>query len=47
MFEAPGKPVARVVDHRIDLIDPMEPPPCLRLYRMPEDELLAVKCISD
>ena len=48
MFEAPGKPVARAVDHRIDLIDPMAPPPCPRLYRMSEDELLAVKhTISD
>ena len=44
MFEAPGKPVARAVDHRIDLIDPMAPPPCPWLYRMSEDELLAVKC---
>ena len=48
MFEAPGKPVARAVDHRIDLIDPMAPPPHPRLYRMSEDELLAVKhTISD
>ena len=48
MFEAPGKPVARAVDHRIDLIDPTAPPPCPRLYRMLEDELLAVKhTISD
>ena len=44
VFEAPGKPVARAVDHRIDLLDPKAPPPCPRLYRMSEDELLAVKC---
>ena len=48
MFEAPGKPVARAVDHRIDLIDPTAPPPYPWLYRISEDELLAVKCtISD
>ena len=48
MFEAPSKPVARAVDHRIDLIDPTALPPCPRLYRMSEDELFAVKCtISD
>ena len=48
MFEAPGKPVARAVDHRIDLIDPTVPPPCPQLYRMLENELLAVKyTISD
>ena len=48
MFEAPSKPVARAVDHRIDLIDPTAPPPCPRLYRISEDELLAVKyTISD
>ena len=43
MFEAPGKPAARVVDHRIYLTDPMAPP-CPWVYRMSEDELLAVKC---
>ena len=48
MFEAPGKPVARAVDHRIDLLDPTTPPPHPRLYRMSEDKLLAVKhTISD
>ena len=48
MFEAPGKPVARAVDHRIDLTDPMAPPPRPWLYRMSEDELLALKhTISD
>ena len=48
VFEAPGKPIARAVDHRIDLLDPTAPPPRPRLYRMSEDELLAVKCtISD
>ena len=45
MFEAPGKPVARAVDHRIDLTDPMAPLPHPQLYRMSEDKLLAVKCI--
>ena len=48
VFEAPGKPVARAVDHRIDLLDPMAPPPRPWLYRMSEDELFAVKhTISD
>ena len=48
VFEAPGKPVARAVDHRIDFIDPTAPPPHPRLYRISEDELLAVKrTISD
>ena len=48
MFEAPGKPVARAVDHRISLIDPIAPPPRPQLCRMLEDELLAVKnTISD
>ena len=48
VFEAPVKPVTRAVDHRIDLIDPMAPPPPPQLYRMSEDELLAVKyTISD
>ena len=48
MFEAPGKPVARTVDHRIDLIDHMAPQPRPQLYRMLEDELIAVKyTISD
>ena len=48
MFEAPSKPVARAVDHRIDLIDPTVPPPHPQLYRMSENELLAVKrTISD
>ena len=48
MFEAPGKPVARAVDHRIDLTDPTAPPPHPRLYKMLEDELFAVKyTISD
>ena len=48
MFEAFGKPKARAMDHRIDLIDPTAPPPCPRLYRILEDELLALKCtISD
>ena len=48
MFEAPGKRVSRAVDHRIDLTDPTAPPPCPLLYRISEDELLAVKhTISD
>ena len=48
VFEAPGKPVARAVDHRIDLIDPTAPPPCPRLYRILEEKLLAIKhTISD
>ena len=48
MFETPGKPVARAVDHRMDLIDPAAPPPYPWLYRISEDELLAVKhTISD
>ena len=48
VFEAPGKPVARAVDHRIDLLDPMAPLPHPWLYRISEDELLAVKhTISD
>ena len=48
MFEAPGKPIARAVDHRINLLNPTAPPPCPRLYKISEDELLAVKCtISD
>ena len=48
VFEAPGKPVARAVDHRIDLLDPTAPRPCPRLYKVSEDELFAVKrTISD
>ena len=48
MFEAFGKPVARAVVHRIDLIDPLSPAPYLHLYRILEDELTAVKyTISD
>ena len=47
-FKAPGKPVARAVDHRIDLIDPTAPPPHLQLYRMSEDDLITVEyTISD
>ena len=43
MFEAPSKPVARAMHHRINLIDPMAPPPCLWLYKMSQDELILVK----
>ena len=43
VFEAPGKPVARLVDHRIDFIDPTAPPPYPRLYRISEDEIFAIK----
>ena len=32
VFEAPGKPVARAVDHRVDLIDTMVLLPHPRLY---------------
>ena len=31
------------MDHKIDLIDPDAPPPKPRLYRMNEEELIAVK----
>ena len=34
VFEAPGEAVAREVDHRIDLIDPMVPLPFPLLYRI-------------
>ena len=43
MFEAPSKPVARAMHHRINLIDLMAPPPCPWLYRISQDELIAVK----
>ena len=48
VFKAPGKPVARAVDHRIDLREPMALLPHPKLYRMLEDEIIAVKyTISD
>ena len=39
VFDPPGEPVEREIDHRIDLVDPNAPPPRSRLYRMSEDEL--------
>ena len=36
------------MDHRIDLIDPIEPPPHPQLHRMSKNELITIKCtISD
>ena len=43
VFEAPGKPISRTVDHRIDLIDLAAPPPHLQSYKILEDEFIAVK----
>ena len=42
MFEAPEKPLAKVVVHRIDLIDPTALPLRPQLYRM-SDKFIAVK----
>ena len=47
VFEKPGPPVSRSVDHRIDLLDPAALPPKPRLYRMSDDELQAVKTTID
>ena len=48
VFEAPGKPLSRAVEHRINLINPTAPLPFPRLYRWSEDEFLTVKyTISD
>ena len=48
MFEAPGKPIARAVDHRIVLVDPPASPYHPRLYRVLEDKLFTIKhIISD
>ena len=43
MFEAPVKPVARAVDHKNNLIDPMAPSPHPQLYRLSKYEFIAVK----
>ena len=43
VFKAPGKPVSRSVDHRIDLIDPTALQLCPQSYRISEDELFAMK----
>ena len=34
VFEAPGAPISRVVDHKIELMDPNATPPKPCLYRM-------------
>ena len=48
VLEAPHKLVARVGDHRIDLISPMVQPPDPQMYGISEDELVVIKCtISD
>ena len=48
MFETPGKPVARTVANMIGLIDCTALPPHPQLYRILEDELIAIKhTISD
>ena len=48
VFEVPDKPVARAVDHRINLIDPTVVPPCLWLYKILDDKPIAIKYnISD
>ena len=48
VFEAPGKPVARAVDHKTNLIDPLALLPHLLLNKISEYKLIAVKfTISD
>ena len=43
VFESPGPPVSRSIDHKIDLLNPDVVPPRPRLYRISEEELAAVK----
>ena len=40
MFKSPGQPQQRPIKHRIDLVDPAEPIPRRRLYRMSQSELM-------
>ena len=47
VFEPPGPPVSRAIDHRIDLVDESAIPSKPRLYRMSKDELAAVKANID
>ena len=47
VFENPGLPIARNIDHRIDLLNPDVVPPRPRLYRMSEEELAAIKKTLD
>ena len=44
VFQAPTKPPAARVEHRIDLIDPDQCIPCFCTYRMSVAELDELKC---
>ena len=47
IFQPPGEPISRAIDHRIELENPAAAPPKTRLYRMSEDEQQAVKKTLD
>ena len=44
VFEPPGMPPSRDLDHKIVLADPSAPPPKLRQFRLSHSEQAEMKC---